>query len=674
MAIIRWDNVPIPDFNQAQARGTNLAAQLLNNAAGSALAGVAGLEKLQADQRAATVAAADRFALENMLSTQDPTKFNQMRADGSLLGPAANQVSNATLQAVEQRGNQLYSQDLERTDQRELRNIQPILDQAFALATHSPDAAQEMLAKAGISNAQTATGLAKDIRNLYVPPKDDSADKANRRKEEQTRASVLLAEKVMKAGNASPEVQGKILDSEPDPLVRFMAVGHLKTLGEDSNPYYSSAPVPDSSVTGDVPGIIDGPENAQYRQFGNNMIMGMRAAGPQNPPPGTAEWSSMNGDRTPTQADMMNWTNKYVLPGSERELGEGKGTTATGPYQIVNKTRADFIDRYGKSLFGTNDPSKIPFTPENEEKLASKIYSEQKAGAWAATQKFKGLADGSAFKGVPWSDAKGILQYIDGGVAPRSFTDKVKQSEDELKSRELNLSEGARVILNSEPNKGWGLAEASEDLTKFVGKDARPGEIRSLIDKTVREAKQAGSTITYAEAVGLIKNALSDDGNLISTGIFAGKAPTISNLSDDLDLEQSRLTQTAKDLANARADLDGFKRNQETHQKLQELSTQYQNDLKYAKSQLELARRGSDAGKSAINAFAKLQDTSDRLRKLVAPKGETGVSISLVDDARPNAPNQSLVQPTAPAPRRPDIDLMLGPTPQSDWTSILNKR
>lgn len=670
MAMIRWDNVPIPDFNAAQARGTNLASQLLNNAAGSALSGVAMAQQLEKDQQAAQTAAADRFALENMLSTQDPTKFNQMRADGSLLGPAAGQVSNATLQAVDQRSKDLY--DLSRTRNRnaELAAAEKIWDQASSVAVNNPTEAQKIIGTAQFSNAEDAAAFSERARKLYVDPENANASADRNRKEDQNRASMLLAERLQKAGDASPETQAKILASEPDPLIRGMARDRYVQMGGNATPFSSPAPTPDSAITGGSGGIIDGPENAQYRQFGNNMVMGMRAAGPQNPPPGTAEWNAMNGGRIPSQADMMDWTNKYVLPGSEKERGEGQGTTATGPYQIVNKTRADFINRYGKSLFGTNDPSKIAFTPENEEKLAGKIYQEQKATAWQAITKYPGLADGSAFNGVPWSDAKGILQYIDGGVAPRSFSDKVKQSTDELKSRELALTEGQRLILNAEVNKGWGLSEAADDLTKFVGKESRPGEARQLIDKTVREAKDAGTPITYAEAVGLIKNALLDDGNLISTGIFTGKLPTISNLSDDLDLEQSKLTQTAKDLGNARADLEGFKKNQETHKRLEELSAQYKKDEEYAKSQLTQATRSADAGKSAINAFAKWQDTSDKLRKLVAPKAETGVSINLVDDARPGAPNQSFV----PQQRPPDIDLMLSPSPQGDWTTTYNTR
>lgn len=668
MANIRWDNVPIPDYGATQARGTALASQMLQNATASASSAVTTYEKLLADQKAATQQAADRFVLENMLSTQDPTKYNQMRADGSLLGPAAGQVSNATLQAAEKRSGELYDLDRTRTRNRELQAAEAIWDQASRVAVNNPTEAQKIIGTAQFSNAEDAAAFSQKARQLYVDP--DKAGTESRRKETQTRASILLAERVMKAGNASPETQQRILSTEADPLIRGMAVDYLNRQKEDTNPYYSSALTPDATPS---KGFTDGPEDAMFKHYGNNMVMGMRSAGPQNPPPGTAEWNAQNGGRPITQADVADWSDKYVLPGSEAELGEGKGTTAIGPYQIVNKTRRDFINRKGKSLFGTNDMFKIPFTPENEEKLARAIYNEQKSGAWAATKKYPGLADGKAFEGVPWNDAKGILAYIDGGVAPRSFNSEIQRAGTALQERENALTDSQKVILNAEAKKNYGLNEAAADVTKALGGDTKVGEVQDVINNMVRKAKDAGTVITHAEAAGLLLNNITQDKDVISGGIFRGRVPTLSDLRDDLDLKESDLMDQAKDLGNARKDLEGYRKNLDSYKRMQELAVEYQNAGKAAKSQLINAQNSADAGKSAINAFAVWQSTSDKLRRLVAPKPESGVSITLVDDARPGAPNQSRAEPVNQQQRPVDINLMLNPSPQAspedDWKS-----
>jgi hypothetical protein len=56
---------------------------------------------------------------------------------------------------------------------------------------------------------------------------------------------------------------------------------------------------------------------------------------------------------------------------------------------------------------------------------------------------------------------------------------------------------------------------------------------------------------------------------------------------------------------------------------------------------------------------------------LVAPKPETGISMSLIDDARPGAPNQSLSTTTTTntnqSSRASYIDQMLAPAKQPDW-------
>lgn len=651
MANITWMNTPIPDIGGTRQQGIRNAADLFNNATKSASAGVAGVQGIQEAEKAAQVAAADRFALENMLSTQDPNKYSQMRADGSLLGPAASQVSNATLLAAEQRGNQLYTQDRERTRNVELAAAEKIWDQASSIAVNNPAKAQEILAGAKFTNAEDAAAFSQRARQLYVDPESGRAAADRAKKEELERAKADLVDRVIGVGN-NPDKANAVLMAEKDPLIRQGALDMLSRRGEQVGSYYSSAPVPTES-----PGVTaDGVEGALYRRFGKNTALGRAKAGAQNPDPGSPEWMAQNGGRTPSQADIYNWDRTYVLPASEKERGEGKGTTAIGPYQIVSKTREDVINRYGEQLFGTTDMSKIPYTLENEEKIAGVIYREQliknkSPDAWAATQKYAGLRDLSAFEGKSFEEAKPLLAYIEGGAAPASFQTQVKQLESRLQERELGLSEGAKVILNAREKKDYGLNEAAADVAKALGKDTQPGDVRAVLERTVRQAKDAGTVITHAEAAGLILNAIKDD-----------TWRSISDLTEDLDLEEGKLERNAKDLGNARADLASHEKNVAAFNRVKELSEQYKKDKDAAISQLTAAQRSSGAGEAALAKFRKWQDTSDQLRRLVAPTSTAGVNRGLVDDAR-----------SAPPPvanRAPDIDLMLPPQQSSPIQGI----
>lgn len=653
MAHITWMNVPIPDIGSTQQQGIRTAADLLGNAAKSAQAGVAGLQAIQDAEKAAQTQAADRFVLENMLSTQDPNKYNQMRADGSLFGPATGKVSNSMLVAAEARSGQLYTQDRERTRNTELQAAERIWDQASSIAVNDPAKAQEILAAAKFTNAEDAAAFSHRARQLFVDPENGRAARERSKKEEIDRKGVDYGNRYIQMGN-NPEGRAALLQAaaKDDPLVLNSALSFLRANGEDTRTSYSTTPTANESI-GSNSVITDGPENSMFKQFGPNEKFVRAAAASGNYFPGTSEWNIRNPGKVATMGDVYDYQDKYIKPFSKEERAkEGKQpTTAVGPAQIVNNTREDFVKRHGQRLFGTTDMSKIPYTPENEDKLSSAIYDEQlvrnkSPEAWQATQKYPSLKDLKAFEGKSWDEAKPLLHYIDGGVTPSSYQKRAKQFEAELNTREKGLSEGARVILNAEPNNSWGLNEAATELTKALGKESRPGEAREVVEATVRKAKEAGSTITYAEAVGLIKNSISDD-----------RKWTWSNLSDDLDLEDSKLAQSAVNLGNARTDLESFKKNKRTLEKILELSEQYKKDKAAAESQLAKAKEpNSNAGVATINVFRKWQNTSDQLANLVAPKGKTEVASNFAPEANP-ATAQAAPQEARP----PDINLMLPP-------------
>lgn len=659
MALITWQNVPIPDVGGTEQQGIRTAADLFNSAAHSATAGVMGLQAIQGARDAAEHQAADRFALENMLSTQDPAKYNQMVADGSILGPAAGKVSNSTLMAMEQRSNDLYTLGRQRTRDQEMQAADAVWNRAAPVAVNNPEEAQKILGRAHFTDTRDAAAFSEAARKLYVDPEHGASARDRAKKEEQVSEAYRNVDKLLGYGDQNPEGKAQFLETIQDPVVKQLTIDRANQLHENTPAYYSSAPAPNPGG----PAITDGPENAMFKQFGNNLSMGRAAAGPSNPDPGSPEWVTQNGGRVPTQADVMNWTNTYVKPSSEKARGKGQGSTAIGPAQVLASTRADVINRYGKQMFGTTDPKKIPYTLENEDKIAGKVYKDQGPEAWQATKNYAGFKDPSTFKDRPWGDAKPLLYYIDGGVAPASYQTKIKQFESTLEDRKNGLSEGAKVILNARPNEGWGLSEAAEDLIKTYGKETRPGEATQLVEETVRNAKEAGTTINYAEAVGLIKNAVHDE-----------RLWNFDNLHDKVDIWDDKLAQTAKDLGNARADLKSYDKNMETLNRVKELQQQYAKDHATARSQLAQAKDHADAGTSALNAFKKWQETSDQIAKLVAATPKGAVSNGLVEDARPATAH---APPGVPMPQ--NMDLMLDPkrpdaAPQKFGSNAFNAR
>src|SRR5690606_28149218 len=92
MAIITWQNVPIPQFSEIQ-QGIANAARFLNQATSSGLGAVGLIRDHMQDQ-------ADRAILDRMLAVQDPQEYARQMAQGAILGPERGRASLDTLLAA----------------------------------------------------------------------------------------------------------------------------------------------------------------------------------------------------------------------------------------------------------------------------------------------------------------------------------------------------------------------------------------------------------------------------------------------------------------------------------------------------------------------------------------------------------------------------------------------
>lgn len=107
MAILTWQNIPVPDIGNSHQQATRTAGDLLNRAVGNATAAVDEQRKLEEAQKLAQVQTADKFALQQALAIQDPAQYEQQLAQGTIAGPAQAQMSPDMMLQLEARQDDL---------------------------------------------------------------------------------------------------------------------------------------------------------------------------------------------------------------------------------------------------------------------------------------------------------------------------------------------------------------------------------------------------------------------------------------------------------------------------------------------------------------------------------------------------------------------------------------
>lgn len=139
-----------------------------------------------------------------------------------------------------------------------------------------------------------------------------------------------------------------------------------------------------------------------------------------------------------TMGQLQDFQRNSLIPATRGKVGAGeeKGTGAVGAYQIVYGT----LKNYAPRLFGENWQS-VPFTPENQERLAEAIYNDAKNGnlkdVWSSMPNNKP----GAYSNVPWQQVRGkIAQGESGGggrlmPAPTTRPDKADATKSEAYSQ-----------------------------------------------------------------------------------------------------------------------------------------------------------------------------------------------------------------------------------------------
>lgn len=618
MAILTWRDTQIPDIGNSLQSGVRNASDMISKAVGHASAGVGQLQNMEKEREAARTEAADKLVLEQMLAIQRPEELQAKISDGSLVGRALDDISMAARGAIDARGDTLRTR-VQAAGEDKLADL---------LRSAAPDAVHNLpKAVRGLQGAADAS-LQSQVKALEIAERLNqtgtvSKAAASAAKKEQFNEEVLgHIYTITDRGRNDQENHDHL--AKLDVKMRDAVERGLKAKGVDTSGFAGATPTfaTEDGISGK--GVGYGYSNYLYKGFQNQTIEAMELAGPDKPFPGTEAWHEMNPDKKQvTMGDVYDWRQKNELPYSREKRGADKGTTASGPYQIVNQTRADFVKRYGKKLFGTTNMNEIPLTMENEEKLYKVIYNEQMLDAakakrdgknvnspWSATNDYEGLKDLSVFLNTSAEEAGPLLARIDGGVKPDNFEKRIGVFKEVVEEQARGMTEGAKVMLNAKAKAAQGPADVAQEMVKLLsttsGKDATPqlGEITQTVEEVVRNSK---GKLTHAEAGGLIMNALREDGYVSS----------ISDIRSDLALDESKLKEAIKDAANMRIELEAHERHMTTLTELDTRLQKYKAQELAAETQLNAARTRKAAGSGAIKQYAKLKAMSDSIGELV---------------------------------------------------------
>lgn len=590
MGIITWQNLALPQFSGVND-GIRTGAGLLNQA-GQNAQNITGIIQDQETENA------NRAVMDRMLSVQDPQEYARQMAAGQILG--ADQA-NASLEMLKQAAAQ---QDVlqRRADTLYASERGQMLDSQGDAASAAVGQAQELVKQGKRKEAFNLLGQQQlslqqrgaEAKLLDTLEDDPSQLLASTRLgwEAQDRADLdqarVLLDQVRKVGNDRPAQQA-IIDKHPNANVRFLTEQLGNQLGENISRDVTGSQAT-LGITGPSSGLKVGYERNLGRRYGNTVQVAMANGAP--PPP----------EEGATMGEVYDWNQEWMLPAS----GDAN-TTATGPGQLVNKTRKDFGERHGQRLFG-KDWRDVPWTMENERKLLREVYKEQGPGAWEATKNYAAFGP-EFFKGKSYDEVESLLFAIDGGVLPEDYQRETTAVQQKMEQRLRNLSTGAKVILNSKSLEGKTTADAAAIVAKQLGSD-KPREVEEAIRETVNRARSMKPPvdISEAEAGGLLLNSLESD---------SWYSVSWSDFRSDTNLMEKVLRQFAAEHNTARNQAQEFEQDGVALEKVKALDDQYLTARVNAEKALENAKGRAGSGNAAIKALKELENIGNKKKELL---------------------------------------------------------
>lgn len=525
MATLTWRNVDGPDFGRSM-QGYRQSADMLGNAAtiwNDQIRAFAEQDKSASD----LAAASQRQAMNQQLMEQ--TGYTNARTrDTNARLDAASPLINQYVTHM-RTGNGPAAAEMLRTNP-ELQGLRP--DQFGAVTELGDTNASNILKniRSGIGNESAALGVNKESFNFGNEktafadgqmaqsflqselPKYTNIDEA--------RAGINAARGRMTPG-AFGAVQAAV---EKQYGALFAPVG---TSGTASPTAAIPSSVGSAPATGAVPSFT-----SPSATTGFNTVVGN---GKYGQPP--KELTTM------TNAEVLSYGKDTLIPATrgraELGLSSTQGSSAAGAYQITGET----LQQYGERALG-KDWRNLPFSAENQDKVAKAIFEDRRSGdltkTWKALES-KDTANRAPgyYKDKKWEDVRAEIAQkesateIPSTAATRDAVSAVQGAGSDVR----NTSFVARF--KAAEGRSPTLVEAADDLIKGDLSGRSKKDVMNIISDA---AKKAG-TNNYAVAAEIVKS--STQAPISEPGIF-NRALGWAGVDEEVRVDNDLVTQNAK--------------------------------------------------------------------------------------------------------------------------------
>lgn len=533
MAIITWQNVPIPQFSGVQQGFAN-AAQFLNQATSSGLGAINLIRDHMQDQ-------ANRAILDRMLAVQDPQEYARQMEQGAILGAERGRASLDTLltaarhqDTLQARSDTRYKSDRTRMLDADRDRISEAANAALTAAILG-DPRQGAL---GLMDAQGHIDNTQDIYKLLF--QGALQQDTNAARQEAAR---------LRSGPANARY-------ERETLIETMA-GELFNYRHDPGLFedmIAELPPELQAAVRDRVWSMDRTESEAQRRReddiqrflgNNNAIQGGSSLPPRrNPNGGFTSFGAYNrvvSDGQIPQADgstvnvspeavfgvpleqltganvksywrRMVETTKSAHPEwrARMNLPEGMGTSAMGMYQLTGENIVGVGKKKGlaEQIWGDNWEDIHIMTPENQEKMARLLF-EQNQGkdlkkVWVALPEV--YRDPEFTKNLDWEDVRLVIASLESGYRPESYEREAEIVRDELNNR--RMSPIGLALQQAEQNKDMPPAAVVTEIIKTPGmdRDFKRKEVHNIISKFLEENPE----LSPAEAGAIFLNTYLD--------------------------------------------------------------------------------------------------------------------------------------------------------------------
>jgi hypothetical protein len=545
MAPITWRNVGTPNFGDSVA-ALGMSGRFLDRAFTGFADGLGTFDTWRTEQN-------DRAAIDAASRIQDPMAYRAALEAGTAMGglpPGA--VSARTALALDNRGTAL----IERAAAGD------------ALTNTRTDRAAEEGARAAAAQIQAAalagdTATVQRLTNQYGPQIAALPIDAQGRLLD--RSSSLIARDVTTQGNRLQN-DGQVIQNErgrwslgrdqateQDQQAAQAAIMRIRESGWDNEGAAqilresnlsprARALVVEAARAAGFTGVLPNAYNAGTPAAG--AVAGASATPASRAEAANAVYGNGVYGRPPRPLvemdidSVIRFGRDTLIPATRGRIGAGpdRGTSAAGAFQITGET----LETYGPRALGPNWRS-MPFTFENQERIAEAIYNDRRngdlTGTWAALRNRQvpgsntPAATPGAYRNIPWSQAREqIIQAETGGAGNQRRIATGTPTEDRTRAGaeiadaaevargvELRRSQNrAGTILGSywdSINDNASAAEVANRLTRAggtSGANPQPGgvlagmntaEVQEEIDRLVRIGQPAGVNAATAGAI-----------------------------------------------------------------------------------------------------------------------------------------------------------------------------